>query len=379
MKSTLLRCLLASIAVVGAVSAEEPASLIARIKSIGKEGAGNVQAAKAWRELVGKGPDVALDVLGGLDDASPAAANWLRAAVDAVNEKAVQSGKPLPAAKLEAFVRDTRRNGAARRLAYDWLVRVDASAADRLIPKMLDDPGQELRRDAVAIVLKDAQAAFSKSDKTAALDLYKKALGAARDRDQVTTAADQLKKLGIDTDLTQHFGFVTRWMVSGPFDNVKGVGFHKAYPPESGVDLAATYVGKEDKKAGWSEHATQEKLGLVDLNKVVGPLKGAVVFGHAVVSSPEDRPVQIRVGSNNAIRLFLNGKEIFFREEYHHGMQMDQHIAKGQLKAGRNEILIKVCQNEQTESWAQQWSFQLRVCDDLGAAVPVTVLAEKSK
>jgi hypothetical protein len=47
------------------------------------------------------------------------------------------------------------------------------------------------------------------------------------------------------------------------------------------------------------------------------------------------------------------------------------------LKAGRNEILIKVCQNEQTDAWAQKWSFQLRVCDALGGAVPLTVVTEK--
>jgi hypothetical protein len=39
------------------------------------------------------------------------------------------------------------------------------------------------------------------------------------------------------------------------------------------------------------------------------------------------------------------------------------------LQAGKNVILVKVCQNEQTESWAQRWEFQLRVCDSIGAAI----------
>ena len=91
------------------------------------------------------------------------------------------------------------------------------------------------------------------------------------------------------------------------------------------------------------------------------------------------RKPEIRAGSNNAIRIFLNGKEVYGREEYHHGMQMDQHVARAVLRAGRNEILIKVCQNEQTDDWAQLWSFQLRVCDYLGAAAPVTNVTEKVK
>jgi hypothetical protein len=39
------------------------------------------------------------------------------------------------------------------------------------------------------------------------------------------------------------------------------------------------------------------------------------------------------------------------------------------LTAGMNVILLKVCQNEQTEDWAQDWKFQLRVSDSSGAAV----------
>ena len=39
---------------------------------------------------------------------------------------------------------------------------------------------------------------------------------------------------------------------------------------------------------------------------------------------------------------------------------------------GTNVILLKICQNEQTESWAQDWEFQLRVCDGLGTAVLAT-------
>ena len=34
-----------------------------------------------------------------------------------------------------------------------------------------------------------------------------------------------------------------------------------------------------------------------------------------------------------------------------------------------NVILVKACQNSQTDSWARQWDFQLRVCDPDGAAI----------
>jgi hypothetical protein len=56
---------------------------------------------------------------------------------------------------------------------------------------------------------------------------------------------------------------------------------------------------------------------------------------------------------------------------------MDQHVGRGKLRTGRNEILVKVCQNEQPEEWAQVWSFQLRVCDPTGGKVPLNDPAKR--
>ena len=69
--------------------------------------------------------------------------------------------------------------------------------------------------------------------------------------------------------------------------------------------------------------------------------------------------------------IFLNGKQLFAREEYHHGNPFDAHAGKGVLKKGENVILLKVCQNNQREEWAQTWQFQLRVCDATGGPLPL--------
>jgi hypothetical protein len=359
--------------------AQDVQSMLARIRAVGKEGAGNVEAARAWKELVAQGPRVMPEVLAGMDDANPIALNWLRGAVEAIQDKAQGASVKIPADKIEAFLKDTKHDHHARRLAYECLVRHDPTTPERWLPRLLDDPSPELRRDAVAVKLDYGKsAAWRKTD--AHLKFYQDLLRHARDRDQVNEICAVLKdKHKVEVDLTEHFGFITRWNLVGPFDNVKGVGFNNVYPPEKGVDARATYAGKGGEKVGWREHVTKKELGLVDLAETIGKLKGAVFFGHAVVTSETERPVEIRAGSNNAVRIWLNGKEIYFREEYHHGKVMDQHVGKGTLKAGRNEILIKVCQNEQTDSWAQEWSFQLRVCDHLGAAVPVKNVTESVK
>src|SRR5271165_4439011 len=88
------------------VDAADVGPLVARIKAVGREGAGNAEAAKAWKELVAVGPEGLLDILASFEGADPLSANYLRNAADAIGEKALAAGKPLPKARLEAFVAD---------------------------------------------------------------------------------------------------------------------------------------------------------------------------------------------------------------------------------------------------------------------------------
>jgi hypothetical protein len=356
-----------------AVPAADVKPLLAQVQAIGREGARNADAGTAWRQIVDAGPEALLPILSALDTADATAANWLRTAVDAIAERELAAGRPLPAAQLERFVRETAHAGGARRLAYEWLSRVDAQAPGRLLPGMLQDPSPELRRDAVARVVQEADVLLKRDDKPAATAALQRALKGALDKDQVDQVAKQLKQLGVQVDLAAHFGFLRTWELLGPFDNSGGAGFARVYPPEQRIDPAGAGKGKKDAELRWTRFTTSDSYGLVDLNKAIGKNMGALAYAFAAVESPAARPVEIRVGSNNAVKIFLNGKELFFREEYHHGMRMDQHVGVGTLNAGRNEVLLKVCQNEQKEDWAQSWSFQLRICDAVGTPVPVAL------
>ncbi len=340
---------------------------LARIRAVGAEGSGHADARKAWRAVVDRGPESLLPTLAAFDGADPRAANWLRAAVDAIAEKA----PALDAKALEAFVLDTRHAGEGRRAAYEWLVRIDPGAPDRLLPGMLEDPGRELRRDAVARAVAEAQ---KLPDKGPAL---RKILPHARDRDQVDAVVKQLKALGVEADVQGHYGIIARWTLITTFDNAGMKGFDVAYPPEKGVDPKMKLAGKGGLPVRFVEFATADPHGKVDLNAALGKEMGAVAYAFAVVDSPATRAVELRAATNNAVRIFLNGEQLFFREEYHHGMQMDQYVGRGRLRKGPNEVLLKVCQNEQKEDWAQGWSFQARLCDALGGAVPFAVVTPR--
>ena len=71
-------------------------------------------------------------------------------------------------------------------------------------------------------------------------------------------------------------------------------------------------------------------------------------------------------------KIWLNGKLVFGRDEYHRGQRIDQYKMPIELLKGPNTILVKLCQNEQKQDWTVQWEFQLRVCDATGAAILAT-------
>ncbi|MFO0912748.1 MAG: hypothetical protein U0795_07310 [Pirellulales bacterium] len=351
-----------------AATDQELVAAIAALQSVANEGQHHAEAQQAWQKLR-QAEAVQLPVLlQGLKPKAPLGNNWLRAAIDAVAEQTLAAGRPLPKEQLEAFVRDRDRVPQARRLAYEWLIKADPSAEERLIPGMVDDPSLELRRDAVARLLKQAEQSATDSKNDAAQQTFQAALVAARDQDQIEAAAAGLEKLGVKVDLPRHYGFITDWQIIGPFDNRNKVGFDAIYAPEKEIKPDGSYPGKEV-QVSWKAYHTDDKFGLVDLNQGLGKNMGAVGYAYAEFYSDTDRPADIRLGCINANKVWFNGQPIIANHVYHAGTAIDQYVAQVELKSGKNTILVKCLQNEQTESWAQDWRFQLRVCDAIGTAI----------
>ncbi len=341
---------------------------LASIKQVGTKGAGHHAAQAAWQKLADADASQLPAILVALDDASPLAANWLRAAAEAIVARQLASGGSLPTGALEKFLVDRGHSPRSRRLAYEWLVRVDPGTADRLLPGMLDDPSLELRRDAVARLLARAETKLA-SDPDGAKSILQDAVNNARDLDQIRAAIAKLKDLGVNVDLSRQLGFITHWKVIGPFDSSGGRGFAAVYPPEKAVDLTAMYEGKAG-PIRWQDADATDELGHVDLNQALGTYKGAAAYAYAEIQSDAPRPVELRLGSVNANKIWLNGKLLADAEVYHALTDLDQYVGRGQLARGTNRVLVKICQNEQTEDWAADWKFQIRACDSTGGALP---------
>ncbi|MBA4190688.1 MAG: hypothetical protein C0467_22110 [Planctomycetaceae bacterium] len=346
------------------------------LKRVAREGKGNEDAGPAWKSLVSKGGPALMPTLEAFEDGNTTAANWLRTAVDAITEAEKTAGRKLPADKLEAFTTNPKFAAAARRLAYELLVAQDPSARGRLLPGFVNDKSLELRRDAIANELDILERVARPSIKA---DL-EKLFAATRDKDQVELLAKKLNENGGKASIAEHFGFVTYASLVGPFDAPESKGFTIAYPPESAKDTGGKFTGKDAAELKWVPASTGDKYALFDLNKLLGKHKNSVAYALATVVSDRETPCEIRVTSYTSVKIFLNQKELFGRDEYHHGTPFDANIGRGTLRKGENVIVLKICQNNQTESWAQNWQFQMRVCDDTGGLIPgVTQLSTDGK
>lgn len=364
-------CLALILALPGLTAAADPpgvADALKAIRAVSKEGDGNAAAAKSWDTVVAAKADALIPTLAAFDGCTPTAGNWLRTAADAIAEGELTAKRKLDEAALTAFLQDTKRHPDAREIAFAWLSRQNPTAARGLLPDFLDDPSLVLRRNAIETLFTAQTTRGSLPDPVALGKLF----AAARDKDQVELIAKELEKLNVAADVVKHFGVVTEWQAVGPFDNKNGAGFAVAHPPEKGVDLATQYPSAAgDAKVGWVYTQSGQESGTIDLNAALGKRKDAVGYAYAEIVADADMRAELRVSSQNAVKFFVNGKQLLAREEYHHGQRMDQHIVAFTLKKGRNEILLKVCQNNQSESWAQEWGFTARLCDATGGKLPL--------
>ena len=323
--------------------------------AVGREGTGDEAAAQGWKAVVAAGPEALVPTLKAFPKANPIALNWLRLATSAI---------PAPAdvAPLLAFVRDESQHPAARRIAFDRAKSRDPAAAAGLLATRITDRDAELRREAIAARLPAAKSA----------EELRILFDAARDVDQCETLAKKLDAAGVKVDLPSHYGVITQWQLIGPLDAPASEGFTTAYPPEkAGYDPGMTLDGKGGVKVSWKPVQTTTPDGKIDLNTTLTRVPNAAAFVVAEVVAPEAMPAELRLTTPGAVKVYFNGQQVLARDAYHQGTSRDQYAAKGMLKAGKNTILVKVCQNDQPQPWAKQWEVAARLCDETGGALPV--------
>ncbi|NIA13989.1 MAG: hypothetical protein GWP08_07905 [Nitrospiraceae bacterium] len=167
---------------------------------------------------------------------------------------------------------------------------------------------------------------------------------------------------GDTVNLREHFNTQTDWMVIGPFANTQGFeGHHAVYPPETELNFAAVYDGLNG-KVRWRELRGGEDRLSVDFTQVYEPTEHVCAYAACFVTSPTERDVLVKLGTNDSGKLWIGGKLVF--EHAQEGTAyLDRDIVSVRLPAGTTPILLKICNGE------NNWGFVFRITDPAGGAI----------
>ena len=193
----------------------------------------------------------------------------------------------------------------------------------------------------------------------------------ARARDYRMLVARGKAKLDDAEKEAVALGFVRDWFVCGPFENESETGFKNVYGPEKELSLDREYEGKLGKYR-FFQSAARARFGTVDMAQLFRLNSDVCAYAAAFVKSESTRPVAVRLGSDGAAKVWVNGK-LALESDCYRQMGLDQDAAGAVLEKGWNVILVKVCQKgggEDTKDLTDEtWEFAVRLTEPGGKAL----------
>ncbi len=156
-------------------------------------------------------------------------------------------------------------------------------------------------------------------------------------------------------------GFVTPWLVLGPYSDDNKLGWDTFYDPERKLDFQGSYFGKEH-EISWRRVPEAEGSELVKLDSFLDPSEKVAGYAASFVYCQSDTRAVIRGGYNEAYKLWLDGEKVGESKRYN-GLAFDQFADGCTLRKGWNVILVKVCNQE------SGWNFMIRLTGPSGNAL----------
>ncbi|MBT5017495.1 MAG: DUF1553 domain-containing protein [Planctomicrobium sp.] len=127
------------------------------------------------------------------------------------------------------------------------------------------------------------------------------------------------------------------WQQIGPFPSTNfDTAFAEVFPPEGGVDLAATY---EEDKLKWIEQP-EWKDGEAHNDKLTGANSANYLYRQIKSDAPQ--VLSLSLGSDDGIKLWVNGREVLSKKVGRNVAAAGQETVVIQLAEGTNHLLMKI-------------------------------------
>jgi hypothetical protein len=162
-------------------------------------------------------------------------------------------------------------------------------------------------------------------------------------------------------EFIRYFGFVEKFMISGPFGCKNCDNFQQEFPPEKQI-LQEVTLKKVEGESGWQVCSVDLQTGYLNYLNHFKPTEWVCAYAFCEIISPASFAAQLRVGTNDMGALWFNGTNIL-SQNIERSAVLDDDILPVQLQKGKNRILLKVCNTE------RNWGLYLRITDKDGNAL----------
>jgi HEAT repeat protein len=243
--------------------------------------------------------------------------------------------KDRPTAQRLAMYRkalDTAKRNPEKKTALAGLGDVPSLQALEILQQHL--PDEQLKSDAASAIVRLAKVlgASQNARMTTILTDLRGQTGLENMRGQID---DGLKDLRDIAEKTQ--GFIVAWLTAGPYTQSGKNGsalFDIAFAPE------------KDENADWKpliRPTDAPDLWMIDLHKVIGQGNERVAYLKTNINSAREQKAMLEVGSDDGIKLWVNGKLVHANNAARPVKQGDDKV-KIDLKQGSNVVLMKITQ-----------------------------------
>ena len=145
-----------------------------------------------------------------------------------------------------------------------------------------------------------------------------------------------IKLRGNDADFWQKA--LGPWYIAGPFKATTSTAFSEFFEPEKEIDLRTSY---NNGAIRWMQRADLRDGAVVDLGKEFL----CAYYLTRLITVPNDTILPVSLGSDDGIKVWLNGVEIL-ANNIDRGCHPDQEHVDLVLKKGENKFLLKINNNQ---------------------------------
>lgn len=136
--------------------------------------------------------------------------------------------------------------------------------------------------------------------------------------------------------------FVSTWVVRGPFP--------KPYTADCLGGEAAFTSGSLIAGSDWIRCDQNFAASSINLIQLFGAKTDCFVYAATILESPADQSVELLIGSDDGVAVWLNGEQVLQKLDIFRGMAPDQERVRIRLRKGANSLLLKITQG--SGDWA---------------------------